>query len=78
MPWFLELIITFFGKIALKFGLKYLEDKYPGAKPIIDLIIGWLGQQAADGNLQAADTLHEHVKTLCTSGVACEPTLKND
>lgn len=62
--------IEFFGKIALKFGLKYLEDKYPGIKPIINIILKWVEGQTAFENSAAIPVLNEHVAKFCT-GVGC-------
>ena len=75
MPFWLLPIIEFFGKIALKVGLKILEAKYPGSKTVIDLILKWLEGQAAQGNQQAVAVLNEHVAKLC-DGVGCPADLK--
>lgn len=80
MPWYLAFllpVVEYFGKIALKYGLQYLENKYPGVKPILDLIISWLGQQQASGNPKATEVLNQHVSQLC-SGTGCAPELKKE
>lgn len=74
MVWWMP-IVEFFGRIALKYGLQFLENKYPGVKPILDKIIHWLQGQAASGNPAAVGALAQHVDKLC-SGVACPPNLK--
>lgn len=76
MPWLW--LVEFFGRIALKYGLVFLERKYPGVKPILDKVIKWIEGQAATGNQDAIDMMAKHVDTLCDSSViGCGPQLKN-
>jgi hypothetical protein len=70
--WLLLPIVEKFGMIALKIGIVALEKKYPGVKPILDLIIGWLKTEAVNGNQDAVRTLQNHVEQLCI-GPTCQP-----
>lgn len=75
--WWLP-IVSFFGRLALKIGLRALEKQHPGSHPIIDQIIKWLEGQAASGNQTAVEVLKKHVSSLCDSSViGCAPSLKN-
>lgn len=70
-------ILDILGPLVLKYGLSWLEQKYPGFKQLFDKIIEWLRQQAANGNHSAVYTLHQHVDKLC-NGVACSMDTKRD
>lgn len=64
-------IVEFFGQLALKYGLAWLEQKHPGISPILDKIIKWISGQAAVGHVQAINSMVEldkHVDKLCTVG----------
>jgi len=67
MPWWLSFlmpVVEYFGKKALQYGLSWVETKYPGSKAIVDKILGWLGEQASNGNQDAVKVLASHVDNL--------------
>lgn len=61
-------IIAFFGKLALKYGLEWVEKKFPGSKAFIDAILKWIADQHAQGNTQAISQLSDH----CNKLTGCE------
>jgi len=70
-------IVEFIGPLALKYGLQYLEQKYPGLQGIMNQIIYWLeAQTKLAENPDAVAHLQKHIDTLCAAGMSCPSDVK--
>lgn len=71
MPaWLIALLV----KMALSFGLPWLEKRFPALAPIIEEILKVIGGAPTSAELHSAV---QHYEKAC-SGVGCPPDLKRE
>lgn len=62
-------LVAIIANLVLKYGVQFLESRYPGLKPFLDQVLAWLDAQP--NKAEAIQSLSSHCE-----GLYCQPDTK--